>query len=77
MTPKSILTHTIALYLGAGLFAASLIGASIPALNMLGHMYITLTWPALVYCAPVHRACDGMPPDWAGPYLFSFPAVAS
>jgi len=72
---KETLSHALAMYLGAGIFAASLIKASIPALNMLGMSYITATWPMLIYCTPAERGCDGMPPDWTAPYLFSFEAT--
>jgi hypothetical protein len=58
------------LYLGAGLFAASLIHAAIPPLNFLGFTYIAATWPALIYCTPEDRGCTGMPPEWAVAYLF-------
>ena len=62
-----ILSHALAGYLGAGLFAAMLMNAAIPALNWKGMAYIAATWPSQIYCARTERQCPE-PPEWA----FSF-----
>ena len=67
---RLIFSHGIAVYLGAGVFAASLMGSAIPAINWLGYAYITAAWPHMVYCAPVERGCDPMPPQWMNGYVF-------
>ena len=59
------------MYIGAGMFAAAMISAAIPALNWLGMSYIAITWPAQVLCAPVDSGCDPMPPEWAAQYFFN------
>jgi len=64
---KQVLTHTLAAYLGAGLFAALIMNAAIPALNWKGMAYIAAAWPGQVYCARVDQNCQE-PPQWA----FSF-----
>jgi hypothetical protein len=65
-------THAFALYIGAGVFAASLMGSAIPALNLLGKVYIMVTWPKVVYCAPEENGCDPLPPEWMNSLVFSF-----
>lgn len=71
MNLKTLMIVLLSHYTGAGLFASLLIGAAVPALNVAGHAYIVVTWPALIYCTPKERNCDGMPPEWMAPYLFS------
>ena len=69
---RNTLKDLCLMYVGAGLFAGLLFKAAIPALNPYGFTYIVASWPALIYCAPKSRGCDGLPPSWLGPYLFSF-----
>ena len=61
---RSVITHALAVYIGAGLFAGLLMQAAIPAINALGVGYIAITWPMQIYCAPAARQC-GTPPAWA------------
>jgi hypothetical protein len=67
-----ILSHLASMYVGAGLFGALLMAQAIPAINLFGIAYMTATWPRLIYCTPVERGCDPMPPEWLGVYMFSF-----
>jgi hypothetical protein len=74
---KPILTHAAAIYLGAGIFAASLFGASIPAFNIIGKAWVVIYWPRMVYCAPIENHCDPMPPKWLTEYVFTFGGQAN
>ena len=67
---KSAITHTIAVYLGAGLFAGLLMQQAIPALNGLGVAYIAATWPNQIRCAKVSAGCNAVPDEWLAQYLF-------
>lgn len=59
-----ILTHALAAYIGAGLFAGWLMEAAVPAINWVGVSYIAATWPVQIYCAPIERNCT-FTPEWA------------
>ena len=61
---RSVISHALAVYIGAGLFAGFILQVSIPAINALGIGYISITWPMQIYCAPAARQC-GAPPAWA------------
>ena len=69
---RNIAFTLINMYLGAGMFAAALLGAAIPALNAVGYTYIMLTWPKIVYCAPKHRGCSSYPDPATSKYFFTF-----
>lgn len=68
---RNTITHAVAVYIGAGILAASLTGAAIPALNWVGKAYIIVAWPRLIHCAPVENQCDPLPPEWMNPYIFN------
>lgn len=59
-------------YIGAGVFAACLFKAGIPALNIFGMTYIAISWPVMVYCARLEDNCSGMPPDSMMEYMYTF-----
>lgn len=69
------LSHAIACYIGAGLFAAYLMGTAIPALNWVGKAYIIATWPRVIRCAPVENQCDPLPPERMSQYIFNLDEV--
>jgi len=68
---KSVLTHALALYLGAGMFAGVMLQRGIPALNPLGVAFVAVTWPNQVRCARVSSGCNPLPPEWMEPYLWT------
>lgn len=69
---KLLLTHLIAFYLGAGVFGALLVKQGVPPINLLGMSYLIGMWPKVLYCTPVNRGCEPMPPEWLAPFMFSF-----
>lgn len=70
---RLLLVAALSAYLGAGTFAGLMMQRAIPALNPLGVAFIAATWPNQVRCARVSAGCDPTPPEWAQPYLFTFP----
>jgi Na+-translocating ferredoxin:NAD+ oxidoreductase RnfD subunit len=72
---RSIFTHMIAVYIGAGLFGALLMKAAIPAMNPLGMVYFTVSWPQQIICARADSRCDPMPAEWLARHMFSFGAT--
>ena len=57
-------------YLSIGWSVGAVMHFLIPAMNWLGLLYYTLTWPAYPIC---HFAgCDPMPPHWVADHLFTF-----
>lgn len=71
---KTIIVFVAGLYLGAGLFAALLVGAAIPALNVIGKVHLAVIWPVVIYCAPASRGCSATSPEWMAQYMFTFPS---
>ena len=67
---RFLLAVLLSTYFGAGVFAASLFGSAIPSLNPLGYAWVALHWPKMVYCAPVERGCDPLPPQWLYRFMF-------
>lgn len=69
---KSILTHALALYLGAGLSLGLVMAQALP-LNSLGVAVYATTWPRHVYCARPGANCFGLAnyvPVWLGALMF-------
>jgi|GEM_PF-2819179 len=68
-----VITHIFAAYIGAGLFGALLMSASIPAMNWLGMFTYMSIWPRFIYCAPVARGCNPLDafPQWAQALMFT------
>ena len=73
MTYRTVLSHLTALYLGAGLFAATIHQVAVPAANSFAYLWILGMWPKMVYCAPVDRGCNPLWPDRLSGYMHSFP----
>lgn len=68
---RAALTHLLAAYLGAGLFLGLLTQRAIPAVNPVGIVIITLTWPNHIRCARIASGCKPIP-EWLSPYVFTF-----
>lgn len=68
---RKALTIALSMYLGAGLFAGLMAQRAVPALNLVGVVFITMTWPNQIRCARVESKCDAIPSKLA-PYIFSF-----
>ena len=64
---KKILTHLLAMFVGAGLFGGITIGAAIPAMNIYGVVYYVITWPITIYC--VANNCDPFPGGATGEFV--------
>lgn len=70
---RHILIAAICLHLGAGFAFGLMMKQRIPALNPLGMAYIAIHWQRQLGCVSAGNGCDPAPPEWLGPYLFSFP----
>ena len=72
---RPILTHLLALYLGAGLFGGVVMATHLP-LSWLGVTYYTITWPEHIYCARPASNCAPVLskfPPWAQEWFFTLP----
>ena len=71
---KTIITHLIALYLGAGIFGGAMLYSAMPALNIFGAGIQAVMWPAMVYCVPKERNCNPLAylPEWTQQSMFTF-----
>ncbi|MSU91876.1 hypothetical protein GE300_20075 [Rhodobacteraceae bacterium 2CG4] len=74
---RSLFSHALALYIGAGLFGGLLMAQAVPATTPVGVAYYTVTWPQQIYCARADRDCrriDEQAPAWLVPLMFEDPA---
>lgn len=71
---KKLLTHLMAMYLGAGIFGGFVMYHSIPAMNVIGVAAYAVTWPNFLYCARQDNDCiamDFIPLKYKA-YMFNF-----
>ena len=55
---RLLITHVLAFYLGAGLFAGLLTQRAVPALNSVGVAFIAVTWPEQIRFARISSGCS-------------------
>lgn len=69
---KIIFTHLLTAYLSVGIFSGVLLQRAVPALNILGITYVTITWPNMIRCARASSNCDALPDLETAKYFYTF-----
>lgn len=61
--PRSFGLGVLATYLLVAFMSGTAMGRAIPALNLLGGIYVGVTWPGAMFCAATQIAgCTVLPP---------------